>query len=198
MQNVRHNPPLTSHRVSAYLAHGLFQFIWGFVKYVPTPIGDPLRKLVLLVACGRCAAPSFWIRTGIDISWPSRIRIGRSSLNENLLFNGYGGITIGDHNLVGRGTAFFAGGHTFLRSDLLIVEQPLAAEPIVVGDDVYFGLNSIILGGVTIGSGAVIGAGAVVTSDVPSGAVVTGVPARIVRVREGYPVAKNARAEVQR
>src|SRR6185295_14198933 len=190
-------PRLTAHGPATYLAHAVFQLLWGVVKYIPTPIGDPLRKALLSVSLGRCTVPTFWIRTGIDIWWPGRIRIGRTALNENLFFNGYGGITIGDHCLMGRGTSFFAGGHTFDRSDLLIVQQSLAAEPIVVGDDVYFGLNSVVLGGVTIGRGAVVGAGAVVTTDVPAGAVVAGVPARVVRVREGYPPAKDSREEAQ-
>ena len=178
-------PRLTAHSPTTYLAHGLFQFAWGLVKYLPTPFGDPLRKVVLLLSLRQCGVPTFWIRTGIDIWWPGRIRIGRTALNENLFFNGHGGITIGDHCLMGRGASFFAGGHTFDRAELLIVEQPLSTAPIVVGDDVYFGLNCIVLGGVTIGHGAVVGAGAVVTSDVPASAIAVGVPARVVGSRLG-------------
>ena len=45
------------------------------------------------------------------------------------------------------------------------------------------GSNSTVLGGVTIGNGAVVGAGAVVTKDVPPYAVVVGVPAKIIKYR---------------
>ena len=52
-----------------------------------------------------------------------------------------------------------------------------------IGNDVWVGCNSVILPGVIIGDGAVIGAGSVVTKDVPSYAIVGGVPAKIIRYR---------------
>jgi len=53
--------------------------------------------------------------------------------------------------------------------------------PIVIEDDVFIGMNSMILKGVHVGKGSVIGAGSVVTDDIPSGVVCVGNPARIVR-----------------
>jgi acetyltransferase-like isoleucine patch superfamily enzyme len=55
--------------------------------------------------------------------------------------------------------------------------------PIIIGNDVWIGFRSVILSGVTIGDGAVIYAGSVVTKDVPSYAIVAGVPAKIIRYR---------------
>lgn len=52
--------------------------------------------------------------------------------------------------------------------------------PIHIGDDVFLGQNVVVLGGVTIGDGATVAAGAVVIEDVPAGAVVGGVPARVI------------------
>ena len=52
------------------------------------------------------------------------------------------------------------------------------ALPIVIEDDVWIGASATVLGGVTIGEGAIIGAGAVVTRDVPPGETYAGVPAR--------------------
>lgn len=53
--------------------------------------------------------------------------------------------------------------------------------PVVIEDDVFIGMQSIILKGVTLGKGCVIGAGSVVTRDVPPGAVVAGNPAQMIR-----------------
>lgn len=52
--------------------------------------------------------------------------------------------------------------------------------PVVVGDDVFIGQNAVVLGGVTVGDGATIAAGAVVVHDVPAGATVGGVPAKVI------------------
>lgn len=54
---------------------------------------------------------------------------------------------------------------------------------IKIGNDVWIGAKSVILGGVEIGDGAVVAAGAVVTKDVPPYAIVGGVPARIIKYR---------------
>ncbi|MDZ4830084.1 MAG: CatB-related O-acetyltransferase [Phycisphaerae bacterium] len=61
--------------------------------------------------------------------------------------------------------------------------EPRQRGPIVVGNDVWIGLEALILPGVTIGDGAVIGARAVVTHDVPPYAVFVGNPARLLRQR---------------
>jgi len=56
-----------------------------------------------------------------------------------------------------------------------------AAEPIVIGDNVWLGGGVTVCPGVTIGDDTVVGAGAVVTRDLPGGVVAAGVPARVVR-----------------
>ena len=56
-----------------------------------------------------------------------------------------------------------------------------AAEPIIIGDDVWLGGGVIVLPGVSIGDGAVIGAGSVVTKDVPARSLAVGNPARVLR-----------------
>jgi acetyltransferase-like isoleucine patch superfamily enzyme len=52
--------------------------------------------------------------------------------------------------------------------------------PVVIGDYVFLGANAVVMMGVTIGDRAVVAAGAVVTADVPEGAVVGGVPAKVI------------------
>ncbi len=54
---------------------------------------------------------------------------------------------------------------------------------IVVGNDVWIGMNTIILPGVTIGNGVTVMAGSVITKDIPDYAVVGGVPGQIIRMK---------------
>lgn len=57
-----------------------------------------------------------------------------------------------------------------------------------VGHDVWIGANAVVVGGITVGNGALIGAGAVVTHDVEPYAIVLGVPGRTVRHRFPEPI----------
>lgn len=56
-------------------------------------------------------------------------------------------------------------------------------KPINIGSDIWVGINAVIMGGVTIGDGAVIAAGAVVTKDVPPCEIWGGVPAHKIKDR---------------
>lgn len=54
---------------------------------------------------------------------------------------------------------------------------------IIVGNDVWFGYDALVMNGVTIGNGAIVAAGAVVVKDVPAYAIVAGNPAKVVKMR---------------
>lgn len=56
-----------------------------------------------------------------------------------------------------------------------------ARAPVVIEDDVFVGMQSLILKGVRLGRGCVIGAGSVVTRDVPPGVIAAGNPARVIK-----------------
>lgn len=93
-------------------------------------------------------------------------------------------ITIGNDTLIGSNVLITDHQHGNL--DKLVPNtafnnQPLHSKgPVVIGENVWIGENVCIMPGVTVGSHSVIGANAVVTKDVPEGAVVGGVPARII------------------
>jgi acetyltransferase-like isoleucine patch superfamily enzyme len=94
-------------------------------------------------------------------------------------------VTLGDNVHVTAGVQFVThdGGTLILRKEVPDLEW---TAPIRVGDDVYFGINTIVLPGVTIGDRCIVAAGAVVTRDVPSNSVVGGVPARLISSVDDY------------
>lgn len=58
--------------------------------------------------------------------------------------------------------------------------------PISIGDNVFIGIDSIIMPGVSIGNNCVVGAGSIVTRNVESNMVVAGIPARALCTLEDY------------
>jgi acetyltransferase-like isoleucine patch superfamily enzyme len=96
-------------------------------------------------------------------------------------------LVIGANCLFGELVSIRDHDHSFDRSDVGILYQGRSTAPVVIGDDVWVGAKATITRGVTIGEGAIVGAHAVVTHDLPAGCVAVGVPARILRMRDGGP-----------
>lgn len=87
-------------------------------------------------------------------------------------------------------TFLLGGGHrldcvsTFpFRGKLVGDVEAMTKGPIVLEDDVWIGYGATVLSGVTLGKGSVVGAGALVCGDVPSYAIVAGIPAKVIRYR---------------
>ena len=98
-------------------------------------------------------------------------------------------ITIGDGVLTGRFVLISDNNHgtpgNIEERIIPPVKRPLSSKrPITIEDNVWIGDRAIILGGVTIGKGAIIAANTVVTKNVPAGAVVAGNPGRIITIVE--------------
>lgn len=108
-----------------------------------------------------------------------------------------GSVTIGDYcSVVGAIIVSNAdvriGDHTFIAHRVVIADSPDAipsptteAESIEIGENVWIGAHSVLLGGAKIGEGSIVGAGTIVDFDVPPYCIVAGNPARVVRRVEG-------------
>lgn len=56
-------------------------------------------------------------------------------------------------------------------------------KPVTIGNNVWIGMNSIVMRGVTIGNNSIIGAGSIVTKDIPSNVIAAGIPCSVIRER---------------
>ncbi len=110
-------------------------------------------------------------------------------LGNNVNFNGMhitgeGKVTIGDNFHSGEECYFITSFHNYDHGDAIPYGGADLVKDIVIGDNVWLGTRVMVLGGVTIGEGAVIQAGSVVVKDIPKGAVAGGHPAVVFKYRD--------------
>ena len=145
-------------------------------------------------------------RVTIQIGRNGRIELGRWSwLGHGTKIRCHEGVvSIGAKTVLGQECTISAYQHVSIGRECVIadrvmmidfdhgmveVERPIRLQGIYkrdvhVGNNVWIGYGACILRGVTIGDNAVIGTNAVVTKDVPANAVVAGIPARVIRMRD--------------
>ncbi len=142
----------------------------------------------------------------MEISPRGRIELGRWSwLGHGTKLRAHEGlISIGAKTVMGQECTISAYQHVSIGRECVIadrvmlidfdhgmvdVERPIRLQGIYkrdvrVGNNVWIGYGACILRGVTVGDNAVIGTNSVVTRDVPANAVVGGVPAKVIRMRD--------------
>lgn len=133
-----------------------------------------LRTLLRHAGDGAMFEPTFRCEFGYNISVGDRFYA-----NFDCVMLDGGGITVGDHVLLGPRVGIYTTNHALDPAER--AAGACAARPVVIGDDVWIGGGVTINPGVTIGDGAVIGSGSVVTRDIPARTIAAGVPARIIR-----------------
>lgn len=122
----------------------------------------------------------------LETGFGGTLRIGkRSSVHPRCQINAYlSSISIGEDVMLAPKCSLYSYDHQTARGTP-IASQPMSSKGgIVIGNGAWLGVGATVTDGVTIGEGAVIAAGALVVSDVPSNAVASGVPARVVGFRQ--------------
>lgn len=167
---------------SNLLRHAVYLGLYGIVKHCSIPMSNYARYFVLKLFAGRI--DSSYIADGVLIWFPWKVRIGRrTSLNQGVIIDGFGGVTIGDGVRIAAYAVINTADHEFADPDCMICDQGFVVAPVVIEDDVWIGTGAVIGKGVRVGRGSVIGAGAVVTRDIPPDSVAVGLPARVIRNR---------------
>jgi acetyltransferase-like isoleucine patch superfamily enzyme len=108
--------------------------------------------------------------------------LGENTNFNGLIINGKGKVEIGNNFHSGQECIFITEYHNY-EGECIPYDSTNIVKPIKIEDNVWLGTKVIILGGVTIGEGAIIQAGAVVVNDVPRYGIVGGNPAKVFKYR---------------
>jgi acetyltransferase-like isoleucine patch superfamily enzyme len=124
--------------------------------------------------------------TVLETGFGGYLKIGDgASIHPRCQLNAYvSSIEIGARVMIAPNCGFYPYDHG-IAPDRPISQQALESKGnIIVGDDAWISFGVIVLGGVSIGPGAVVGAGSVVTRSIPDGAIAIGNPAKVVKMRK--------------
>lgn len=113
------------------------------------------------------------------------VEIGpKTVLGQECTISAYRKVRIGAECVIADRTMFIDFDHGVVEVERPIRHQGIYTEEVIVGSNVWVGYGACVLRGVRVGDNAIIGTNSVVTKDVPANAVVGGVPARVLRMRE--------------
>jgi acetyltransferase-like isoleucine patch superfamily enzyme len=127
-----------------------------------------------------------WVGHGCKIRvHEGNVSIGaKTVLGQECTISAYQHVSIGRECVIADRVMLIDFDHGMVEVERPVRLQGIYKRDVRVGHNVWIGYGACILRGVTVGDNAVIGTNAVVTSDVPANAVVGGVPARVLRMRE--------------
>jgi acetyltransferase-like isoleucine patch superfamily enzyme len=143
------------------------------------PLVGPRMALYRAFGVTQTAPGTGTLMLRAEVLFPRRLSLGRGSIvGPHALVDARGGITIGDHVNITGFVRMMTAKHDVQDPDFVAVFAP-----IVIGDRAWIALGATILGGVTIGEGAIVAANATVTRDVAPYTIVAGTPAQPVGER---------------
>jgi acetyltransferase-like isoleucine patch superfamily enzyme len=127
-----------------------------------------------------------WIGDGTKIRChEGEVIIGdKTVLGQECTISAYKQVRIGEQCVIADRAMFIDFDHGMVEVERTIREQGIYKRDVNVGSNVWIGYGACVLRGVQVGDNAVIGTNAVVTADVPANAVVGGIPAKVIRMRE--------------
>jgi acetyltransferase-like isoleucine patch superfamily enzyme len=115
---------------------------------------------------------------------PRKIEIGYNSpigLNCGCYIQGKAGIKVGHNCRMGPNVGLISANHDPNDYDVWI-----DIGPIEIGDNVWIGMNTVIMPGVKIGNNVIIGANSTVNKDIPDNSIAVGSPCQVVKEKKPY------------
>jgi len=114
-----------------------------------------------------------------------RVEIGQKTvMGQECTISAYQRVRIGEQCVIADRAMFIDFDHGVVEVERPIRQQGIYKRDVEVGSNVWIGYGACILRGVRVGDNSIVGTNSVVTKDVPANAVVAGIPARVIRLRE--------------
>lgn len=157
--------------------------IIGLLKYFRQNYKKAQRQFRIYRVKKQCGSYVGRVRVGGPTSLTKQTFLGDNINFNGLIINGGGRVTIGDNFHSGPDCLFISQNHNFDNGEAVPYDSSYILKDIEIEDNVWLGSRVIVLGGVTIGEGAIIQAGSVVVSDIPKFAIAGGHPAKVFNNR---------------
>ena len=127
-----------------------------------------------------------WVGDGTKIRCHEGVvEIGaKTVIGQECTISAYRRVRIGEQCVIADRAMFIDFDHGVVEVDRPIRLQGIYMRDVAVGSNVWVGYGACVLRGVNVGDNAILGTSTVVTRDIPANAVVAGVPARILRMRD--------------
>ena len=113
------------------------------------------------------------------------VEIGaKTVIGQECTISAYRHVRIGEECVIADRAMFIDFDHGVVEVERSIRKQGIYMRDVIVGSNVWIGYGACILRGVSVGDNSIVGTNSVVTKDVPANAVVAGIPAKVIRMRE--------------
>jgi acetyltransferase-like isoleucine patch superfamily enzyme len=163
-------------------------FFWLRLLFYPKSKGVNILYLLIYFI------PQKILRINGSVKWPvhftslilhqKNIQIGNNSpigLNTGCYIQGKGGIVIGHNLRMGPNVGLISANHSTDDYDIWI-----DVGPIEIGNNVWIGMNSVVMPGVKVGNNVIIGANSTVTNNIPDNSIALGSPCKVVKSKAEY------------
>ena len=127
-----------------------------------------------------------WLGDGTKIRChEGEVEIGaKTVIGQDCTISAYRHVRIGEQCVIADRAMFIDFDHGVVEVERPIRLQGIYTRPVEVGSNVWIGYGAAVLRGTRVGDNSVLGTYAVITRDVPANAVVAGIPAKVIRMRE--------------
>lgn len=142
------------------------------------------KKYYSYLATMTCAEFKHPLRVNAKCRFTKNTFLGSNTNFNGIHIRGNGRVVIGDNFHSGSECIFMTQNHNYKNAAAIPYDDTYVCKDITIEDNVWLGYRVLVLGGVTIGEGAIIQAGSVVVRDIPKYAIAGGHPAEVFSYRD--------------